>query len=98
MEVEFRDDSLDRLETDSDSDGGFSEAVVRAYRKRLQAIRAASDERDLYAIRSHRLKKLKGKRAHQHSMRLNDQWRLVLEVKKSRPKNVIVVVAIEDYH
>jgi hypothetical protein len=29
---------------------------------------------------------------------LNDQFRLVPEIKKSTPKNIIVVVNIEDYH
>jgi plasmid maintenance system killer protein len=29
---------------------------------------------------------------------LNDQFRLILGIKKSTPKNIIVVVNIEDYH
>ena len=41
---------------------------------------------------------LKGARAHQRSMRLNDQWRLILEIIPGRPKNRIRVCAIEDYH
>ena len=98
MEIVFQDDSLDRLETDAEYDGGLPAAVVRSYRKRLQAIRAASDERDLYAIRSHRFKKLKGKKSHQHAMRLNNQWRLVVEIREGSPKNLIAVIAVEDYH
>jgi len=31
-------------------------------------------------------------------MKLNDQWRLVFEIREHSPKNVIHVVAIEDYH
>lgn len=65
---------------------------------RLQFIRVAPDERDFYAMRSLRFEKLKGNRSHQYSMRLNDQWRLILEVKPGQPKNTVVVVAIEDYH
>jgi proteic killer suppression protein len=72
--------------------------MVKAYRKRLQVIRAALDERDLYAIKGNRFEKLKGGRAHQHSLRLNDQMRLIVEIKKSTPKNIIVIVAVEDYH
>ena len=78
MEVRYCDATLDRLETDPSFDGGWSQAVVRAFRKRMQAIRAAEDERAFYAMNSLHFEKLKGNRSHQHSMRLNDQWRLVL--------------------
>ena len=71
--------------------------MVRAFRKRLQFIRASPDERVLYQMRSLRFEKLKGKRKHQHSMRLNDQWRLILELDDQAPTKV-VVVAVEDYH
>ncbi|MFB3815548.1 MAG: type II toxin-antitoxin system RelE/ParE family toxin [Terriglobales bacterium] len=88
MEVRFRDASLDRLETDAKYDGGHSQGVVKAYRKRLQQIRAAKDERDFYALKSLHFEKLKGSRSHQHSMRLNDQWRLVIELEQQGPKKV----------
>jgi toxin HigB-1 len=98
MEVEFADDDLDKLETDPSFNGGHSKAIVRAFRKRLQLIRAALDERVFYSMRSLSFEKLKGARSRQYSMRLNDQWRLILEIKKGNPKNTIVVVGIEDYH
>jgi proteic killer suppression protein len=98
MEVEFSDHELNRLETDLFFNAGHSEAVVTAFRKRMQLIRAAIDERDFYALRSLHFEKLKGERSHQRSMRLNRQWRLILEIKPGKPKNVAVVVAIEDYH
>ena len=34
----------------------------------------------------------------QRSMKLNDQWRLVLEFEGDGPEKVVWVVAIEDYH
>jgi proteic killer suppression protein len=98
MEIEYRNPDLDRLETDGTFTAGFSRDIVKAFRKRVQAIRAAVDERDLFAIRGNRFEKLKGNRSHQYSMRLNDQWRLILEIKQSSPKNVIIVIDIEDYH
>ena len=98
MEVRFRDGRLDRLETDPKFDGGFSQAVVRAFRKRLQFIRDTPDERVFYQMRSLNFEKLKGKRKHQYSMRLNDQWRLIVELDDHAPTKVVVVVAIEDYH
>ena len=98
MDVEFANQDLDRLETDLDFNAGFSSAVVRVYRKRMQMIRAAVDERAFYAMRSLHFEKLKGDRSHQHSMRLNKQWRLILELNKRRRNTVVVIVDIEDYH
>jgi len=98
MQIEFKSRDLDRLETDPSFTAGFSTDVVKAFRKRLQVIRAANDERDLYALKGNRFEKLKGARAHQHSLRLNDQWRLIVQVKPAKPKNIIFVESIEDYH
>lgn len=99
MEVSFRDSSLDRLEVDAKFDAGFSHAVVKAFRKRMQQIRAADDERAFYAMKSLHFEKLKGGRKGQHSMRLNDQWRLILKLKKEgAEKTVVELLGIEDYH
>ena len=98
MNVAFADKDLDRLETDIQFDAGFPQPVVTAYRKRMQQIRAAPDERDLYAQKSLHFEKLKGDRSHQRSIRLNDQWRLILEFKGRGPQKVVVIVSIEDYH
>lgn len=98
MEVRFKDDSLDRLETDESYDGGLSQALVKAFRKRMQFIRSAHDERDFYVMKSLHFEKLKGKRSHQHSMRLNDQFRLIIEFETKGTDKTVVVVEIEDYH
>jgi len=98
MEVEFADEDLDRLETDARFTGGFAQAVVRGFRKAMQAIRAAVDERDLYAAKGLRFEKLKGKRDHQHSMRVNVQWRLIVELVDGKRGKATRVIAIEDYH
>jgi len=98
MKVRFRQAFLDRLEVDPHYDHGFPPAVVTAYRKRMQAIRAAPDERVFYSFKSLRFEKLKGKREHQHSMRLNDQWRLMVEFEGKAPEKVVAVVDVEDYH
>ena len=98
MEVTFRDANLDRLEIDAAFDGGYPPSVVRAFRMRIQAIRDAMDERAFYALKSLHFEKLKGNRDHQHSMRLNKQWRLILELQGQAQEKVICVISIEDYH
>ena len=98
MEVEFDDNDLDRLETDAQFTAGFAQEVVRAYRKRMQQIRAARDERDFMHLKSLRFEKLKGNRQGQHSVRLNSQWRLILEVRGGHPCKVVGIIEIVDYH
>ena len=98
MEVEFKNTDLDRLEIEARFTAGFAASVVSAYRKRLQMIQSAHDERDFYNMRSLRFEKLKGERAHQHSLRLNDQWRLILELRGKGQDKIVYVIGIEDYH
>ena len=98
MEVEFDDGNLDRLETDAQFTAGHSQEVVPAYRKRIQQIRAFRDERDFLSVRSLNFEKLKGNREGQHSIRLNLQWRLILEIRGDHPCKVIGIIEIVDYH
>jgi toxin HigB-1 len=49
-------------------------------------------------MKSLHFEKLKGSRDHQHSMRLNDQWRLIVELDGKAPNKTVVVIGIEDYH
>lgn len=98
MNVTFGDRDLERLEADATFSAGFSDPIVKAYRRRMQQIRAASDERTFFAYRSLHCEKLSGDRAGQYSMRLNDQWRLVFELQGKAPEKVLHVVQIVDYH
>lgn len=99
MEVRFADARLQRLETDPGFVAReFSQDVVRSFRKKMQFIRAATDERDFYGMKSLHFEKLQGDRAHQRSMRLNNQWRLILEFETGPGGKVVVVMKVEDYH
>ena len=95
MEIRFVDIDLDRLEIDAKFTAGWSQEIVKAYRRRIYQIRAAADERDLYSAR---FEKLKGNRSHQYSIRLNDQYRLILEIEGKADDKTLVVVSIDDYH
>jgi len=82
---------------DADYRGDFGSDVVRAYRKVIWYVRQAPDERALYGLKSLHDEKLKGQRAQQRSLRLNRQWRLIVELTDDVGRTV-VIVAIEDYH
>jgi len=98
MDVQFVDGKLAKLEAQGSYTAGFDQDAVRAFRKRMQQIRAAVDERDFYAMRSLRFEKLSGARRHQHSMRLNNQYRLVVEVAEESRTKTVRIIGIEDYH
>jgi len=98
MDLEIADDDLRALLEDASYTGGFSGAIVKRYRRLIQIIQAAPDEVAFYSLVGLRFEKPRGKRSHQRSMRINDQWRLIVEIRKGKPKNTIIVVAIEDYH
>lgn len=97
MEVRFENDELDRLEVEAGS-GRFAEAIVKAYRKRMQQIRAASSIQDFYSLKSLHFEKLKGDMAGQWSMRLNDQWRLIMKFIEKCGRTEAVICDITDYH
>ena len=98
MDLDFRTGQAEKLWTDKGFTAGFARPVIKAYRKAIQYIRNAKDERDLRAMRSFNYKKMKGNRSHQHCMRLNDQYRLILEVEEANKGKKIWIVGVEDYH
>ena len=98
MDVDFEDASLRRLEADPRFTAGFDAAIVKAFRKRVQLIRAAVDERAFYAMKSLHYEKLQGEFAGQNSMRLIDQWRLILRIRQDDDGKCVVIISIIDYH
>lgn len=99
MRIIFEDDALCRLAEDPNfNPRKWGRDVIRAYRKKIQLIDAAQDERDLRAIRSLRLEKLGGNREGTSSIRLNDQYRLILYFTTDGSGRVAVVLELVDYH
>lgn len=98
MDVRHIDAGLKRLEEDPTYTHGLDAALVTVFRMRLQFIRAATDERAFYAMKSLHYEKLKGARSGQRSMRLNKQWRLILQIAEDDQGKQVVVVEIADYH
>lgn len=63
-------------------------------RKRLRWLDAATCLADLGAIRGNRLEALKGNRDGQHSIRINDRWRICFSWREGNAYDVEIV----DYH
>ena len=62
--------------------------------RKLGLVDAAEKLEDLRVPPGNRLEKLKGRRAGQHSIRVNDQWRICFEWKDGNAYEVEIV----DYH
>jgi proteic killer suppression protein len=63
-------------------------------RRKLDMLNAAQELRDLAAVPGNRLEALAGDRRGQHSIRINDQWRICFVWTREGPANVEIV----DYH
>jgi proteic killer suppression protein len=98
MNIAHDDADLARLESDANFTGGWQPAVVKGFRKRMQFIRSAADERDLYAMKSLHFEKMSAARSHQRSIRINDQYRLVIELRGEGKEKAVHIIGIEDYH
>ncbi len=99
MHIEFEDDNLRRLYSEPEFRlPRIGPELVGHFRRKMQVVGDAHDERDLRAMRSLRLEKLTGNRAGQYSIRLNDQWRLILRFRTGADGRVAVIVELVDYH
>ncbi len=72
----------------------FPPELRRAARRKLQYLNDAEDLRDLQTPPGNRLEALRGDWTGFHSVRINDQWRLVFQWKADGAESVRVV----DYH
>ena len=77
-----------------ESPKGFPSDLVKIARRKLGYLEAAVDLRDLQQPPGNRLEALKGDRQGQHSIRINDQFRICFRWTPQGPTDVEVT----DYH
>jgi Plasmid maintenance system killer protein len=91
-------ESFASLETEKIFHGRISKKlpkdIQRTARRKLIYLDDAEDLQDLLAPPGNRLEKLKGDRAGQYSIRINDQWRICFTWSGNKAKDVEIV----DYH
>lgn len=73
---------------------GFPNQIMKVARRKLEMVNAAMVLDDLRAPPANRLEALKGGRAGQHSIRINDQFRVCFVWTDGGPENVEIC----DYH
>jgi proteic killer suppression protein len=94
MIVSYRDRRTERF-VRGDAVKEFS-GFARQAEVRLDRLDAATSLRDLGALPGNRLEALKGNRKGQHSIRINDQWRICFEWPDGSPGPANVEIV--DYH
>ena len=77
-----------------ESPKGFPAGLVKVARRKLRYLNAAADLADLRSPPGNRLEALAGDRKGQHSIRINDQFRICFVWTKEGPVDVEIV----DYH
>ena len=73
---------------------GFPQELVRRAQLKLAALHAATELSDLATPPANRLEALRGERAGQHSIPINDRWRICFVWRNGDVEDVEVV----DYH
>jgi proteic killer suppression protein len=79
---------------EGESPKGFPADLVKAARRKLGYLDAAIDLNDLRSPPGNRLEALRGDRDGQHSVRVNDQFRVCFVWSEEGPRDV----EITDYH
>lgn len=98
MDVVFADPKLALVETEEVGKTKLPVSVIQSARRKLTVLRAAIDDRSLRNWKSLHYEKLKGDRDGLRSIRLNDQYRMVLSLDETTNPQTATVLAIEDYH
>lgn len=99
MRILYKNEELRRIAEDASyTPKQWGSNILKAYRKKIQILANATDERDLRALRSLHLKQLKGDRNGTSSIRLNDQFRLILEFTTDSDGRMVIVIEMVDYH
>lgn len=98
MDIEYDDPDLRCLAEDpAFGRPDWDRETVVAYRKKIQCIRSAVDERDLRGARSLRLQELAGAGVHAWSVRITDQLQLSLTLRTGCSGQVTAALNLADH-
>ncbi len=98
MHFQFKKKRLEELYYGSKEAHRYPAEVVDAFFHVMGVIEAAVDIREFYQLKSLHFEKLKGSRKDEHSMRLNKQYRLTMQIEKDEEGTTLLILDIEDYH
>jgi toxin HigB-1 len=73
---------------------GFATEIQEIGRRKLRMLNNSQNLTDLQIPPSNKLEKLKGRMKEYHSIRINDQWRIIFKWDKGNASDVEII----DYH
>lgn len=94
MILSFKGKFAETILLDRRAPRGFSATLAKIARRKLVQLNNAGALRDLAVPPGNRLEALKGNLTGKHSIRINDQWRIVFRWTSAGPEEVEIV----DYH
>jgi proteic killer suppression protein len=97
MEIECRDKILALVSADRVAETKLPDSVTKSLREKLIVISAAPDERTLRNLKSLHYEQPQRDRSELKSIRLDDQFRLLLEVDNSRSPPKAILLGVENY-
>ncbi len=75
----------------------FQKSLIERYKNRIVLLESIETITDLYSFKSLHFEKLKGDKAGQSSIRLNDQYRLIIEQINDKVVKILVVQISKHY-
>jgi toxin HigB-1 len=98
LEVEHADPDLERMETDAAFTAGFDAGIAKKFRYTMQIVRSVSKKNQLYQFKGLNLHQQPPPDTHQHSMRLNLKYRLIVEFSGEEPNEKIRTIEINNHY
>lgn len=100
MEFRFKDEKLKALYTSEEGSHRYPQAVINGFFRVMSIISSIPNEGDLYSLKSLHYEKLKGARGKlgERSLRLNDQWRLIIKLETDPRGKTILAIEIGDHY
>jgi len=100
VEFRFKSDKLRLLYTQEEGAHRYPAAIVKRFFEVMYVIEAIPNEGGLYSFKSLHYEKLKGTRGKlgERSLRLNDQWRLIIKLETDPRGKTILVLEIGDHY
>ena len=98
MRFDFRSRDLLLLYTEERNARRYPPGVIDSFFDVMAIIANATNETDIRAFKSLHFEKLSGGRGGQYSLRLNKQYRLIIQIETDETGKLVWIIEIVDYH
>jgi toxin HigB-1 len=98
LRFDFRSRDLLLLYTEDRAARGYPPGVIDSFFEVMAIIANAKNETDIRVFKSLHFEKLSGGRRGQSSLRLNKQYRLIVQIETDEAGKLIWIIEIVDYH